>query len=258
MEIITRAEAKAQGLAHYYTGKPCKHGHTATRRTITGYCNECCGIKYAKNRADEDYLAKERIRNRNWKRANKDIINARRRVRDKEGYVPPGADHPRKLAIAEGDKTYFTGMPCKNGHVSHRYTDSGYCIQCQKDRMQTEEFKQASNQRARKWRKLNPEKEKEKSRRWAAKNKWAGVAKSSRRRCAQRNATPAWADREKINTKYKERETMSRLTGIQHHVDHIIPIQSDVVCGLNVESNLRIIPSRDNQRKSNKWEGTYE
>ena len=253
MEVITRKEAKAKGLTHYFTGKPCKHGHTATRRTITGYCNECCSIKYAKNRADEDYRAKERIRGRNWKRANKDILNARRRVRDKEGYVPPGANHPRKLAIAAGEKTYSTGMPCKNGHVSPRYTDSGWCVQCKKDKAQTQEFKEAAAQNARERRKRNPEKEREKSRRWAAKNKWVLAAKSNRRRCAQLNATPAWADHEKINLKYKERQTMSQLTGLPHDVDHVIPLQSDVVCGLHVESNLRVILRRDNQMKSNKF-----
>ena len=33
MEIISRKEAKAQGLVHYFTGKPCLHGHLAKRNT---------------------------------------------------------------------------------------------------------------------------------------------------------------------------------------------------------------------------------
>ncbi len=47
---------------------------------------------------------------------------------------------------------------------------------------------------------------------------------------------------------------MSRLTGVPHDVDHVIPLQSDVVCGLHVESNLRVILSRDNKIKSNKYD----
>jgi len=36
----TRAEAKATGAKHYFTGEPCKHGHTAPRKT-KGACVEC-------------------------------------------------------------------------------------------------------------------------------------------------------------------------------------------------------------------------
>lgn len=40
MEIITRRTAKGRGLARYYTGKPCKHGHVV-ERAIDGHCIEC-------------------------------------------------------------------------------------------------------------------------------------------------------------------------------------------------------------------------
>lgn len=41
MDVITRKQAQEQGLKHYYTGKPCKHGHTALRFTKKGMCVEC-------------------------------------------------------------------------------------------------------------------------------------------------------------------------------------------------------------------------
>jgi len=41
MKIITKTEAKRQGLTQYYTGKPCKNGHVATRYTKTSRCSEC-------------------------------------------------------------------------------------------------------------------------------------------------------------------------------------------------------------------------
>ena len=40
-EIISRKDAKAKGLAHYFTGKPCKHGHTDIRRSTNGLCRAC-------------------------------------------------------------------------------------------------------------------------------------------------------------------------------------------------------------------------
>lgn len=40
MKIITKAEAKKQGLTTYYTGKPCPRGHNAPRY-VNGKCIEC-------------------------------------------------------------------------------------------------------------------------------------------------------------------------------------------------------------------------
>lgn len=36
----------------------------------------------------------------------------------------------RQDARSRGQKTYFTGEPCKNGHVAYRYVQSGTCSQC--------------------------------------------------------------------------------------------------------------------------------
>lgn len=36
-----RAEAISLGLIHYFTGRPCKHGHVSKRYTQNGICAEC-------------------------------------------------------------------------------------------------------------------------------------------------------------------------------------------------------------------------
>lgn len=36
----------------------------------------------------------------------------------------------RSAAKLLGKNTYFTGVPCKNGHVSYRYVQSGTCKEC--------------------------------------------------------------------------------------------------------------------------------
>jgi len=41
----TRAEAKATGAKYYFTGEPCKHGHTAPRKT-KGSCLICLQIEW--------------------------------------------------------------------------------------------------------------------------------------------------------------------------------------------------------------------
>lgn len=36
----------------------------------------------------------------------------------------------RKEAVEKGLKFYFTGEPCKRGHVAKRYTAKSYCLEC--------------------------------------------------------------------------------------------------------------------------------
>lgn len=37
---------------------------------------------------------------------------------------------PRQQAIMERKKRYFTGVPCKNGHIAERYTKCSVCVEC--------------------------------------------------------------------------------------------------------------------------------
>lgn len=80
---------------------------------------------------------------------------------------------------------------------------------------------------------------------------------SSKRRASKLNATSKWADVSKIKQIYCDRINKEILTGKKYEVDHIVPLQSDVVCGFHVEYNLRIISASENRRKSNKFTNEY-
>lgn len=67
-------------------------------------------------------------------------------------------------------------------------------------------------------------------------------------------ARPRWADVDAIASIYAECARITRVSGVPHEVDHIIPLLGRGVCGLHVEANLRIVPRHVNRRKSNKLE----
>lgn len=62
--------------------------------------------------------------------------------------------------------------------------------------------------------------------------------------------TPKWADRAKINAIYVDVKRLNRERG-GYHVDHIVPLDGTMVCGLHVHYNLRIIDASGNINKSN-------
>lgn len=44
-----------------------------------------------------------------------------------------------------------------------------------------------------------------------------------------------------------------RTSGEGFHVDHIIPITNELVCGLHVDYNLQILTAQENLTKKNKF-----
>jgi len=102
------------------------------------------------------------------------------------------------------------------------------------------------------YRDANPEKERAYRKQYAAKNLDRIAAKAAARRALVLNATPAWANESKIRALYAKAKRLTEKTGIEHHVDHIVPLKSKFVCGFHCEANLRVIPGSDNLSKGNR------
>lgn len=97
---------------------------------------------------------------------------------------------------------------------------------------------------------LNKEKYKFRNSNWRINNpqrfKELQKASCAMRRATKKGATPSWVDREEIKTIY-----FNCPKG--YHVDHIIPLNNELVCGLHVPWNLQYLLAQDNLIKSNKF-----
>jgi hypothetical protein len=68
-----------------------------------------------------------------------------------------------------------------------------------------------------------------------------------RKAAAKLRAIPSWADLAVIGVYY----TKASELGMQ--VDHIVPLNSKIVCGLHVPCNLQLLMAAENLAKSNRW-----
>ncbi len=89
--------------------------------------------------------------------------------------------------------------------------------------------------------------------RYRRQSKAAETARILRRKVAKLRAIPAWANFGKIARFYTEAQRLTELLGERYEVDHIVPLQSRVVCGLHNEFNLQVLPAALNKSKSNRF-----
>jgi 5-methylcytosine-specific restriction endonuclease McrA len=183
----------------------------------------------------------------------------------------------RSEAKAAGAKFYFTGDPCKHGHIAPRKT-KGVCIECLKL-----EWQRGNETRAEYFAEYNKSEAGQKAKQdYYARNTAVVKARSKARDTAVvsqyklaykernpdlyrelvnarrrrfRQATPKWLtaeDKMAIRMHYRLAIELSRRLGVPHVVDHITPLQGETVCGLHVPWNMEVITQDENLKKSNK------
>jgi hypothetical protein len=170
MEIIKRSEAKALGLTHYFTGKPCVHGHIERRRVKDRNCAGCDKIhkKLYKIRYPEKYEAKKKA---SYKR--------------------------NRLKHLAQKRIYRQTNRAKVNALGKAY------------------------------------------------------------KVRKKNRIPEWVDKEHmwlIKEVYELAQLRTKQFGFPWHVDHIVPLQGELVSGLHVVENLQVIPGIENIKKKNKFE----
>lgn len=164
-----------------------------------------------------------------------------------------------KDAKNKGLVFYFTGIPCKRGHAVKRWVVGRYCDKCRTDhhivnkdhirsvraewhKVHKKDIQAYSSKRYRE----NAERINKVIKIWKKEHRELLAYYCSKRRSAKLQATPCWVDQNKIKKIFLNRP-------IGMHVDHIIPLQSKNICGLEVPWNLQYLTPEENEAKANSF-----
>ena len=66
-------------------------------------------------------------------------------------------------------------------------------------------------------------------------------------------STPEWVDRAHVRRIHYYAKFLTIMTGVEHVVDHDIPLTHPDVCGLTVPWNLRVMTRAQNAAKCGYW-----
>ena len=165
-----------------------------------------------------------------------------------------GLPKTRQEAREIESKSYFTGLFCKQGHVAKRWTATGNCSECQ--RAHTKQWSNANPEKVQSYfqSKEMVEKRKEYAKDFYRKNRDYYIAKDASRRAYKLLAKTQWGQ-EGVRAFYKKaKELQQQNPSVKYHVDHIIPLAGDNVCGLHNQFNLQILTAQQNWKKGKKLE----
>ena len=150
----------------------------------------------------------------------------------------------RTEARSAGAKHFYNGKPCPRGHISLRFTSTGNCCECNKERSRIANM--SEEQRLRKNALAVPSPNAGQNwRNFYSRNSRSEVIRARENQLKRLLRVPSWSERELIRQFYKDCPE-------EYEVDHIIPLQGETVSGLHVLANLQYLLVLNNRRKGNK------
>jgi len=136
--------------------------------------------------------------------------------------LPTSPSEAKRLGLTR----YYTGKPCKHGHIAERLTSCGRCCECHYIKRKDWLKSAAGRQSKKLWDKQN-------------------IHKRRIRAADRQLAMPPWTDKKAISHFYRD-------CPAGFHVDHIVPLRNDSICGLHILENMQYLPEKDNLKKGNK------
>ena len=212
---MTRRAARAAGLTHYYTGKPCKHGHHDERR-LQGGC-VACEVVRIRRLAEETREARARagrpMRQPPWSTEKLTRAEIAQRWRE---------HHPGQSAA--NAKSYRTRRKLRLAR-----TDSETRTLLLREYQEVRSLLDALNERAMRHGGTGTV------------GAWKGKVRQWREDCA----TPPWVSPEDLHRVYGAALSIVDATRQAHGVGHVIPLRGECVSGLHVPANLCVLPARE-------------
>jgi len=224
MQIITKAQAREAGEKFYFTGIPCRRGHTVVRFVSDGSCTECKAAQSHEWYSDKPRAAAKRTR---WRRENPEREKANR-----DAWVSANPDR-----VAKSQKDYAERHPGRPAAACR----SWYHRNKERQQERALEYRNANIEQARAasrtYNKANPE-------------KIAAIARTRRARAKSSGGVHTAEDVADIMKMQGGKCAYCRTRlGKKYHVDHVMPL---ALGGSNDRSNLQILCQPCNQSKSAK------
>jgi len=214
MEILSKEDARKQGFRRYFTGNPCRKGHTSEKYVSDGGCVECsierANRRYTDNK--DDVLRQSRKRYQDDPDKIKDRVAARRQAQ-------PEKVRTEKKREYERNKSRYIVKAAEWSAAN------------------PEKAKEC----ARNWHKNNPLKS------------YAAVVRRRAKLKHRMPPWLTDEHKFAILAVYEKARIMSEETGTKRQVDHIVPLRGKLVSGLHVPWNLQILTTFENQSKGNRF-----
>ena len=154
-------------------------------------------------------------------------------------------DHCSKQFTTINKAQRFCSIKCRHAaaHIRNR----------EKILARQRQWRKNNAEARRAWEQKNKDKRRSQISAWRSANGDKRRSYQAKRRANRLRATPKWACEAAIRQVYKRAKALTAETGVEHHVDHVIPLQGDNVCGLHVANNLEPIAASKNAAKHNKF-----
>jgi 5-methylcytosine-specific restriction endonuclease McrA len=239
-QIITRAEARAQGLKTYFDGRSCPKGHIAERIVANYSCAECGRLRslsyQRKFWADNPEAAREKSTrtSREWRQRNPEKDRARHdRRRDKapEKYRLEGNVRAARWRERNREKTKAASSRWRENNQDRDRASRLKRWVANRDRL---------NQESREWRAKNRERHRALVREWRKRNPDSMRVYDARRRARKLKAggSHTLTELKALLAAQNHRCAYCRadLRKVKKNLDHIMPL---ALGGSNDRSNLQ-------------------
>ncbi|MER9768954.1 HNH endonuclease [Mesorhizobium sp. M0189] len=257
MQVTSKADARSAGLKRYFTGKPCKHGHSAERWVSTGICCDCdrmFAAKYKEKSAArrKAYAAEYHVNNREkilgrsrqWRDDNPERV---KELNQKQYWKNAEANRAAASAWrranperkAEANRKWAQENPEKNRDSQRKHYARNIEKQRERSRLNHAARRQEEKEYSRLYSKKFPER----------KRASEGKRRAQKRGCGGGSYTPQDI-REIINLQDNRcAYCRVKLRGFNFHIDHIKPLARG---GSNDRRNLQVTCARCNISKGAK------